>query len=364
MTQACLFLIQTPAQEPNRMNQLNNAFTLFLSLLVEAMPFLLLGVLLSGLLLLFVDESKLVAAMPRNPLLGAIVGSCGGFLFPVCECGNVPVARRLLLQGAPAPVAIGFLLAAPTINPIVIWSTWVAFRDQPEIVVLRVLFSLIIATIIACVFSAQADLRPLLQPSATRSMLLGINDQKTKGKPNFSEQEPISPLLQSGSFILGQPGAPLRMDAAVLQASLSATASTKPLPDKLRLLLENTVQELRELGGVLVIGSAIAAIIQVAAPREIILSLGQSPVTSILAMMLLAAVVSICSTVDSFFALAFASSFTSGALLAFLVFGPMIDLKAIGLMLSVFKGRAIFYLFALAAQLTFLLTLFVNLHIS
>lgn len=340
------------------MNQLNNAFTLFLSLLVEAMPFLLLGVLLSGLLLLFVDESKLVAAMPRNPILGAIVGSCGGFLFPVCECGNVPVARRLLLQGAPAPVAIGFLLAAPTINPIVIWSTWVAFHDQPEIVVLRVLFSLTIATVIACVFSAQADLRPLLQPSATRSMLLG-NEQKSKRK-----QETISPLLQSGSFMLGQPGAPVRMDASVLQASLSATSASKPLPDKLRLLLENTVQELRELGGVLVIGSAIAAIIQVAAPREIIISLGQSPVTSILAMMLLAAVVSICSTVDSFFALAFASSFTSGSLLAFLVFGPMIDLKSIGLMLSVFKGRAIFYLFALAAQLTFLLTLFVNLHIS
>jgi uncharacterized protein len=341
------------------MNQLNNAFTLFLSLLVEAMPFLLLGVLLSGLLLLFVDERKLVAAMPRNPMLGAIIGSCGGFLFPVCECGNVPVARRLLLQGAPTPVAIGFLLAAPTINPIVIWSTWVAFRDQPEIVVLRVLFSLGIAVIIACVFSAQADLRPLLQPAATRSMLLGTNDQKA----SFNKQEPISPLLQSGSFMLGQPGAPIRMDATVLQASLSAISS-KPLPDRLQMLLENTVQELRELGGVLVIGSAIAAIIQTAAPREIILSLGQSPITSILAMMLLAAVVSICSTVDSFFALAFASTFTSGALLAFLVFGPMIDLKAIGLMLSVFKARAIFYLFALAAQLTFLLTLFVNLHIS
>lgn len=346
------------------MNQLNNAFTIFLSLLVEAMPFLLLGVLLSGLLLLFVDERKLVAAMPRNPLLGAIVGSCGGFLFPVCECGNVPVARRLLLQGAPAPVAIGFLLAAPTINPIVIWSTWVAFRDQPEIVVLRVLFSLAIATSIACVFSAQADLRPLLQPNATRSMLLPATKQGGSWKLAFAEEEPKPTLLQSGSFLLGQPGAPLRMDTTVLQAALSGAPSTKPLPDRLRLLLENTVQELRELGGVLVIGSAIAAIIQVAAPRELIISLGQSPVTSILAMMLLAAVVSICSTVDSFFALAFASSFTSGSLLAFLIFGPMIDLKAIGLMLSVFKGRAIFYLFALAAQLTFLLTLFVNLHIS
>lgn len=346
------------------MNQLNNAFTLFLSLLVEAIPFLLLGVLLSGLLLFFVDERKLIAAMPRNPLLGALMGSCVGFLFPVCECGNVPVARRLLLQGAPTPVAIGFLLAAPTINPIVIWSTWVAFRDQPEIVVLRVLFSLGIAVLIGCVFSAQADLRPLLQPAVSRSMVVSASGRGTDLKSTYSQQDEKPALLQSGSFLLGQPGAPVRMDSTVLQASMLAANPAKPLPDRFRLLLENTVQELRELGGVLVLGSAIAATIQVAVPREIILSLGQGPVMSILAMMILAAVVSICSTVDSFFALAFASTFTSGSLLAFLVFGPMIDLKAIGLMLSVFKTRAIIYIFALAAQLTFLLTLFVNLHIS
>jgi uncharacterized membrane protein YraQ (UPF0718 family) len=330
------------------MNQLNSAFTLFLSLLVEAMPFLLLGVLFSGLLLLWVDERKLVAAMPKNPLLGAILGSCVGFLFPVCECGNVPVARRLLLQGAPTPVAIGFLLAAPTINPIVIWSTWVAFRDQPEIVVLRVLFSLGIAIAVACIFSVQADLRPLLQPAVTRSILRSQSPVKPGWEPVGTQKEQTPLLLQSGSFLLGQPGAPLRMDATVLQASLSAAKPNKPARDRWRLFLENTVQELRELGGVLVLGSAIAALIQVAVPREIILSLGSGPVTSILAMMILAAVVSICSTVDSFFALAFASTFTGGSLLAFLVFGPMIDFKAIGLMLSVFKPRAIIYLFALA----------------
>lgn len=347
------------------MNQLNNAFTLFLSLLVEAIPFLLLGVLLSSLLLFLVeDERKLMAALPRNPLLGAIVGSCGGLLFPVCECGNVPVARRLLLQGAPTPVAIGFLLASPTINPIVIISTYVAFRDQPEIVVLRVLFSLGIAVVISCVFSVQADLRPLLQRATSRSMVQPAGVQDSKWKKSSTQKDSKPTLLQSGSFWLGEPGSPVRMDATVLQASFMGTKPNKSLPNKLRLILDNTVQELRELGGVLVLGSAIAAAIQVAVPREVILSLGQGPVMSILAMMLLGTIVSICSTVDSFFALAFASAFTSGSLLAFLVLGPMIDLKAIGLMLSVFKARAIFYIFGLAAQLTFLLTLFVNLRIS
>ncbi|MEG4231532.1 permease [Microcoleus sp. Pol11C3] len=355
--------------QPALTNQLNNAFTLFLSLLVEAIPFLLLGVLFSGLLLGFVDERKLVSRIPRNPLLGALMGSSIGFLFPVCECGNVPVARRLLMQGVPAPAAIGFLLAAPTINPVVIWATWTAFRDQPEIVVLRVVFSLVTATIIGWVFSAQTDLRPLLHPSVARAIPLP--------KPELSEKELVQAntplLLQSGTFMLGQPGGAVPIESLLqddwkpLQTEKTSKRSSMFHPvskERLRLLLDTMVQELRELGGVLVIGSAIAAIIQVGTPRELILNLGQGPVSSILAMLLLAAVVSICSTVDAFFALSFASTFTSGSLLAFLVFGPMIDLKGIGLMLSIFKGRAVVYLIVLAAQLTFLMTLAVNLHLG
>lgn len=349
------------------MNQLNNGFTLFLSLLVEAMPFLLLGVLFSSLLLFFVDERKLVERMPKNPLLGALVGSMIGFLFPVCECGNVPVARRFLIQGVPTPVAIGFLLAAPTINPVVIWSTWTAFRDQPEIVVLRVVFSLVIATIIGYVFSFQKDLNPIIQPAIARYMKFNPPappETKRRGKRYQVEEEATVPnILQSGTYILGgKAGIPLRIDANFVPPTSNST-SNKPLADKLRLVVDNSIQEFRELGGIMVLGSAIAAAIQILAPRELILSLGAGPITSIVVMLILAVVVSICSTVDSFFALSFASTFSSGSLLAFLVFGPMIDIKGIGLMLSIFKPKTVFYLFALAAQLTFVFTLFLNLHV-
>ncbi|MEH2256498.1 permease [Nostoc sp.] len=349
------------------MNQLNNGFTLFLSLLVEAMPFLLLGVLFSSLLLFFVDERKLVEKMPKNPLLGALVGSMIGFLFPVCECGNVPVARRFLIQGVPTPVAIGFLLAAPTINPVVIWATWTAFRDQPEIVVLRVVFSLTIATIIGFVFSFQKDLNPIVQPAIARYMKFNPPAQaetKRRGKRYQEQQEETVPnLLQSGTYILGgKAGIPLRIVPNLVPPTSISTAD-KPLAAKLRLVVDNSIQELRELGGVMILGSAIAAAIQVLAPRELILSLGAGPITSIVVMLILAVIVSICSTVDSFFALSFASTFSSGSLLAFLVFGPMIDIKSVGLMLSIFKPKTIFYLFALAAQLTFVFTLFLNLHV-
>jgi uncharacterized protein len=336
------------------MNQLNNALTLFFSLLVEAIPFLLLGVLFSSALLLFVDERRLIAAVPKNPFLAALAGSLLGFLFPVCECGNVPVARRLMVQGAPSAMAIGFLLAAPTVNPVVFWATWTAFRDQPEMVFLRVGFSLLIATVIGWVFSTQADLRPLLQPAVARSM------------PMLAGQAAASDLLQSGTFLLGRSGQPLRLDTANPQTAtmVANPLLSKPIAVRFQLMLDNMVQELRELGGVLIIGSAIAALVQIAIPRELVLNLGQGVVTSILSMMVLAVIISICSTVDSFFALSFASTFTSGSLLAFLVLGPMIDLKNIGLLLTIFKGRVIFYLFALAAQMTFLLTLLINLYVS
>ena len=326
------------------MNQILSAFTLFLSLLVEAIPFLLMGVLLSGVLLIFVDERKLIAILPKNPFLGALAGSLLGFMFPVCECGNVPVARRLISQGVPISVAVSFLLAAPTINPVVIWSTWTAFRDQPEIAVLRIVLSLAIAIIVSMTFSVQKDLRAILQPN----IAIALPAAKVKAG-----------AVPVGTFFLGED----RSQPLDFGVAIGNQVTNKSLPDRLNLLLDNTLAEMRELGAILIMGSAIAAIIQVWVPRDIILSLGQGPVTSIIAMMILAAIVSICSTVDSFFALSFASTFTGGSLLAFLVFGPTIDLKAIGLILTIFQKRAVVYMFLLTAQLTFLSCLFINFQI-
>ncbi|MEM6839125.1 MAG: permease [Cyanobacteria bacterium P01_C01_bin.120] len=338
------------------MAQLNQGLTLFLSLLVEATPFLLLGVAFSSILAVFIDERQLIAHTPRNPVLAAIAGSLFGCLFPVCECGNVPVARRLITQGAPSALAIGFLLAAPTVNPIVFWATWVAFRDQPAMVFWRVGLTILISVIIACVFSVQKDLRPFLQSAIARY----LPSPAPEPAPALSGG---SSLLSKGTFLLQSTGT-VKLDQPLMATVGAAALPTLSWQTKLQAVLEMMLQEFRELGAVLVMGSAIAATVQVAIPREWILALGQGPITSILAMMLLAWVVSICSTVDSFFALSFSSVFTSGSILAFLVFGPMIDLKNISLLLTTFKARAVVYLFVLAAQLTFVFTLAVNLYTS
>ena len=344
------------------MVQLNTGFTLFLSLLVEAVPFLLIGVAFSSLLMFFVDERQLIGILPKNAFLGALAGSLIGLAFPVCECGNVPVARRLLVQGAPTAVSIGFLLAAPTINPVVFWATWVAFRGQPEVVFMRVGFTLLIATTVGWVFSRQSDIGPFLQTAVARS--------RFRGDAPKAEVDRSSQLLQGGTFIQGVSasaggiGEAIRLDSPAAQRFVANPMLEQSFEQKLTLAADNMVRELRELGAILILGSAIAATVQVAVPRELILSLGQGMVSSILAMMILAAVVSICSTVDSFFALSFASTFTTGSLLAFLIFGPMIDLKNIGLLLTVFKGRAVFYLFALAALMSFGSALFINLYVG
>ncbi|APB33427.1 permease [Gloeomargarita lithophora Alchichica-D10] len=329
------------------MAALQQGLTLFFSLLVEAIPFLLLGVLFSSILLLWVEPEQLLKLLPRHPLGGAIAGAVLGCLLPVCECGNVPVARRLLTQGMPSAVAVGFLLGAPTINPIVIWSTWVAFRDQPVMVWGRVVLTLFVAVVVGWVFSVQQDLRPFLQPAVAQALPVG--------QPL---REPVLAAVPTGNFFALAGGKTLPLETTGWNASRLLSRR-----GRWQMVWVNALTELRELGGVLILGTAVAAAIQVLTPREVILGLGQGPVTSVVAMLVLGTVVSICSTVDAFFALSFAGSFTAGALLAFLVFGPMVDLKGVSLLLTVFRPRAVLYLFLLAGLLTFVLTLAMNLYL-
>lgn len=289
--------------------------TIFLGIFIEAAPFLLAGSIVSGFIAEFVDHSMLDRAMPRRPLLAAAAGASLGLLFPVCECGVVPVARRLYEKGLPIPIGVAFLLAAPVINPIVLASTWAAFGFGP-IFWGRILITWVIAFIVAMIFS--------------------------RARP----EEVLTPAVNSAwndSFI------PLHVDKA-------------PLKDRLRHSLNHAGDDFIDMGRYLVIGSLLAATMQIVVPQSALLAIGQTPVLSVLALQMLAFVLSVCSTVDAFLALAFAGVFSSGAIVAFLTFGPMVDIKSATMFLGLFKRRAVLYLILLPFVLTMLVGIVWNLN--
>src|SRR5581483_10062689 len=137
--------------------------TRFLGIFIDASPFLLLGSIASGLIEVFVSRTTLTRFVPRNPMLASVAGAVLGFVFPVCECGVVPVTRRLYAKGLPVSVGVAFLLASPVMNPIVLASTWIAFGPGP-VLVGRYVITAVVAIAIGLVFAISPSARELLRP--------------------------------------------------------------------------------------------------------------------------------------------------------------------------------------------------------
>jgi hypothetical protein len=286
--------------------RLQGLVTIFLGIFIEALPFLLAGVLASSAIHLFVSPDMVQRISPRAPVPAALFGAGLGMVFPVCECGSVPTTRRLLAKGAPLPLGVAFVLAAPVVNPIVIVSTWVAFAGRPEIVIGRVALTALIAATIGVIIGRWARGGEWLAPP-------DAHDRHDDHHHEHNHELPVS------------------------------------AGERLRALLEHSVAELFEMGRYLVAGALIAATLQVLIPRDVLLAIGAGPLLGTLTLMGLAFVLSICSTVDAFVALAFVGTFPVGAILAFLVFGPMIDIKALLMLTTTFSRRAVLYMALLAA---------------
>ena len=304
------------------LEKVSTAWAIFQGLLLEAIPFLLLGVAIAGMARWLVPQTAWVHRLPKNPLLAPITGALMGFALPACECGNVPVARRLLASGAPMGTAFGFLFAAPVLNPIVLASTWAAFPDQPWLLIARPLGAFVIAVLLSLL---------LVQLPETQLLESALLSERRMSQPLSRIG-----LLQRSGGLIGYP--------------LSEIAPAQP--ERLRPVevLEQSSREFLDLLALLVLGCLIAALVQTWLPRSWLLAVGGAPTGSILALMLLAVVVSVCSSVDAFLALGFAAQVTPGALLAFLLLGPVVDLKLAGLFTVLMRPRAI-AITAIAASL-------------
>ncbi|MGF1481520.1 MAG: permease [Cyanophyceae cyanobacterium] len=312
------------------MTQLTQALTLFFSLFVTALPFLLFGIVVSSFLLVFIKKQWLSDRFPKNPLFCAVMGSCLGVVIPVGQYGNVPVARRLILQGVPLPVAISFLVAAPIVNPMTIWLSWQALQAPgtyiPEShLVFQVAFALLTAIVLGLIFGAYKNRR---QNSVLKSS-----------------------LLLSGTFLV-----PSHRNSLT---ELSSSRQKQPQTDIPLRLLNNIRQELLQLAPALAVGSALAAIVNLFVPHR--LFLGHNSPTQILASMSMGMILSTGSTAIPF---AIGSlPVTNGALLSFGLAGAVVDLKSVSLLLLVFRFKPLLYLIILFILLTFLLTLSLDFYL-
>lgn len=296
--------------------------TRFLGIFIEAAPFLLLGTLASGLIDVYISADDIARWVPRNPILATIMGTFMGLLFPVYEYGIVPVVRRLYTKGLPMSVGVTFLLAAPVMNPVVLVSTYVAF-GWSAVLIGRFVITALVAIIVGLVFAFAARPQEVLQPTAFMPVAGGSSD--------------VIPL--------------------------TTRTRRKPLLAGLRDALKMAGDEFFDMGRYLILGSLLAAAMQTLVSQDVLLALGRGPVISVLVMQALAFLLSVSSTVDAFLALAFVGSFTTGSILAFLTFGPMVDIKSMVMFMGVFQRKTVLYLILLPLLITMLIGVWLNLNV-
>lgn len=290
--------------------------TIFLSMIMEAIPFVLLGVLISGLIQSFITERWIARIMPANRFLASLFGCSVGILFPSCECGIVPITRRLLNKGVPLNAGIAFMLTGPIVNPIVLFSTYIAFGNDWRVVAIRAGMAFAVALVVSM---SVALLFPVLP--------LRVNEQQM---------------------------------AAASEMPIIVPRSRPPVTTRLSQVLSHAIEEFFSVGKYLVLGAFIAACMQTFIPTSSLLNLGSNPIMASLVMIGLAFTMSLCSEADAFIASSFRSTFSMGSLSAFLVFGPMIDIKNTLMLLAAFRGKFVIVLIALVTICTLIGSLIVG----
>ncbi|WP_406263170.1 permease [Streptomyces sp. NBC_00191] len=279
-------LLQGPIRRALSAPVMQSWMTVFVAVFVQALPFLVLGVLLSAIIAVFVPPSFFARALPRRPALAVPVAGTAGAVLPGCECASVPVAGALVRRGVTPAAALAFLLSAPAINPIVLIATAVAFPRNPEMVLARFVASLLVACAMGWLWQRLGRTEWLRPPD-----------------------RPSSDGLSKGAAFW-----------------------------------ESVRHDVMHAGGFLVVGAMAAATLKAVVPAGWLHTAANNPVVAVLALAILAVLLSICSEADAFVA-ASLSQFSLTARLAFLVVGPMIDLKLFAMQAATF-GRGFALRFA------------------
>ncbi|HFI0131541.1 TPA: permease [Streptococcus suis] len=266
------------------------AGAIFLSIIIEALPFVLIGSLISGFIEVFITPEKVLSVLPKNKILAILFGTFIGFIFPSCECGIVPIVHRLLEKKVSNYTAIPFLVTAPIINPIVLFATYTAFGNSVLFALYRALGAILVSVIVG--------------------IILG-----------FYVKEPILKECQISQH--------------------HHDYSQKTNWQKVGFGLIHAIDEFFDTGRYLVFGCLFASLVQVYIPTAVLTTIGHNPLSAILLMMLLAFLLSLCSEADAFIGASLLSSFGFAPVMAFLVIGPMVDVKNLLMMKHYFTGKFI-----------------------
>ena len=290
------------------MDIIKNIAIIFMSIFFESFPFLLLGSFISAIIETYVSNETITKIVPKNKVLGSIVGVFLGFFLPACDCAVIPVSKRLLKKKVPINVAISFMLASPIINPVVLLSTYSAFyKTNPEIfwyrLILGIIVSLLIGIIMGIIFG-------------TKEVLNGKDEECTCNHCHSKENH-----------------------------------------NHKRSIKNNILSIIKHTG--VDFGAFIASLVQTLLPRNILSFFNNNEILSIIVLLLFAYLISLCSTSDSFVGKSLLSSFSKSSIVAYLLLGPMIDIKNTIVLLGNYKKSFVFTLITLIFLITFIASVLV-----
>lgn len=291
------------------MELLNKFSIVFSSIVIEALPFILIGAVLASFMQVYISNNIFNKIISKNKLLGSIEAGIIGVFLPVCECATVPITKGLLNKKVPLNVAITYMLAAPIVNPLVILSTYYAFDGNIKVVLLRVGVGFSIAVIAGLL---------MLCLSGENNIFIDNGEGKLQGK------------------------------------CLCGCSEIDDNSSKLIRLLKHTSLEFYEIGKYFIVGATLASIFQTFVPRDIIFYFENSAVLSIIILMAFSFLISLCSEADAFVASTFMNRFSLGSITGFLIIGPMIDLKNTVMLFSIFKKSFVIKLLFVVFSLCFI----------
>jgi uncharacterized protein len=329
----------------------------FVSVVLEALPFVVLGSLVSGLVEVFVPREWVVRLVPERKLFGILVAASLGLLIPVCECAVIPFTRRLVKKGIPFSTAVAYMLAGPTVNVLTGWSTLMAYGWSVHVLAARMIFGYFIAVAVALVVDRFFPGHSALIDPSLSSADSHDHDHDCGCEHDHEHEHHHEEAHQhehdhhhdhEGCCHDHDHGHEHHHEHE--HAHEHAHAHPKSGPTVFKRLADATnhaADDFLQVGQFLVIGAFVAAICQTVIPRQAILAMSHAPAVGIVLMMGLAVALNLCSGANAFVASSFRATMPLAAQMGFMLVGPMLDLKLSAMYLSFIRKRAFIVLMVL-----------------